>query len=181
MKHRAFSLIELVIVVALIGIIAAIAAPRYGQAATRYRVKLAAGRVAEELRFASEQARALESRVVANVDTVAEQLSVSPADGARAGEVLSRLDLSRAPYEANILTSLRGVTPGSPAFDARGLADADAEVAIMAGTLYAVVRVQQGSGVVAVSEISIWGGGGGAKFEAGDVGVIDGAVFEVVP
>jgi len=181
LNRPAFSLIELVIVVALIGIVAAIAAPRYGQAATRYRVKLAAERVAEELRFASEQARAAEAKVTAEIDILTERVTVTLSEGVRAGEVLSETDLGRAPYEADIYTSLRGLSPGSPAFDTRGLADANTEVAVMAGDLYAVVRVEAGSGIVRISEISIWGAPDDVKFVDGTAGTIDDAVFEVVP
>ncbi len=159
MHPRAFSLIELVIVVAIIAVIAAVAAPRYGMAATRYRADLAARRIAEELRFASELARAQECEVTANADMVAESLNVTFVSGPLAGEVRSKFALDSSPYDSDLYLAQRAAALGSPVFDAQGLATEDAYIAVMAGRYYAVVAVQAGQSTVEISELRLWGGG----------------------
>jgi type IV fimbrial biogenesis protein FimT len=57
-RNNGLCLIEVVLVVAIVAIFAAIAAPRYGRAVGRYRLDLAARRVAADLRLAQSSARA---------------------------------------------------------------------------------------------------------------------------
>jgi type II secretion system protein H len=52
-----FSLLELVLVVAIISVMAAIATPRFGAAHARYRVDLAARRIAADIAYAQMVAR----------------------------------------------------------------------------------------------------------------------------
>lgn len=56
--RRGFTLVELVIVLAVISLIAGMAVPRYASASARYRVKAAARRVAADLEMARRLARA---------------------------------------------------------------------------------------------------------------------------
>lgn len=55
--HRGFSLLELVMVLTIIAILAAIATPRYASAMARYRADLAARRIAADLLLAQRIAR----------------------------------------------------------------------------------------------------------------------------
>ena len=56
--RRAFSLVELGLVLAIMATMAAIAAPRYANAISRYRVDLAARRIVADLDSAQAQAKA---------------------------------------------------------------------------------------------------------------------------
>ena len=56
---RAFSLIELVMVIGIMAIVAAIATPRYAQSVARYRVQTGARRMVQDLAMARERARSL--------------------------------------------------------------------------------------------------------------------------
>lgn len=53
----AFSMIELVLVIAIVAILAAITAPRYAKAGARYRIDAAAKRVVRDLAMARQRAR----------------------------------------------------------------------------------------------------------------------------
>jgi prepilin-type N-terminal cleavage/methylation domain-containing protein len=56
-RQRAFTLIELVLVVATVAVLAAIGIPRYAQSMNRYRVDMAARRVVADLGLARSSAR----------------------------------------------------------------------------------------------------------------------------
>ena len=53
----AFSLVELIMVLTIIGVVASIALPRFGSSLARYRVEAAAQRVIADMAFAQERAR----------------------------------------------------------------------------------------------------------------------------
>lgn len=55
--NSGFSLLEIVLVVAIIAVMATIAAPRFGMAQTRYRADLAAQRIAADLAYLQTLAR----------------------------------------------------------------------------------------------------------------------------
>ena len=58
-QHRpAFTLVELVVCLAILAIVAAIAAPRYGASIARYRAELAAKRIVADLELIRSRARA---------------------------------------------------------------------------------------------------------------------------
>ena len=60
-SRAAFTLIEMVIVVLIMGIMAAVAAPRFSDSLCRFRAEAAARRIAADLTLASQQAEAGEA------------------------------------------------------------------------------------------------------------------------
>ena len=59
--RRGFTLLELVLVVAILGVVAAIAAPRYGNAIQNYRANAAAQRLRADLEYARARAKSTSS------------------------------------------------------------------------------------------------------------------------
>lgn len=57
-RCRAFSLVELTVVLVLIGVLAALAAPRFANASSHRRAESAADRIIADFRYAQERARA---------------------------------------------------------------------------------------------------------------------------
>lgn len=100
--RRAFSLAELLVIVIIIGIIAAIAVPRFGKAIGRFRVDGAAQRVALDLSLARNNAvdNSTSQTVTFNLSNHSYQLvGMSSPDNPAAAYIIQ---LSNEPYRAMI-------------------------------------------------------------------------------
>jgi prepilin-type N-terminal cleavage/methylation domain-containing protein len=123
-----FSLVELVLVLSIMAVLAAIAMPRIGQSAARLRLENSAARVAADL----EHARALAAASSRPV-----QLEFNPGSGAYAvfsgGQRLSRVSLAQAPFGA-VIERVSGDEPNSVVFDGRGRTGASTTIRLRSGS-----------------------------------------------
>ncbi|MFO0835035.1 MAG: prepilin-type N-terminal cleavage/methylation domain-containing protein [Phycisphaerales bacterium] len=104
-KRRAavgFSLVEVVLVLSIIAIIAAIAMPRYARAAAGYRAEAAARAVAEQLRLVRARAMASSRAWTVTIRPTLATISATPT--ATSGDTSDDLDLviSTEPWRASI-------------------------------------------------------------------------------
>jgi prepilin-type N-terminal cleavage/methylation domain-containing protein len=76
LRSSAFSLFELVLVLAIISIMAGIAAPRYARSLARYRADMAARRIAADITLAQARARNTSGSQTITFDTAAMQYSI---------------------------------------------------------------------------------------------------------
>lgn len=142
-----FSLIELVLVVAIMAIFAAIAAPRYGRASGRYRLDLAARRVAADLRMAQSVAKAASTSctVIFTTGTDQYQLVGVPAPDGQAGDYT--VHLSDEPYKADLLEANFNNT-AQVVFNGWGLPAHGGAVTLAAGSQQKTVTVDATTGQV---------------------------------
>jgi prepilin-type N-terminal cleavage/methylation domain-containing protein len=100
-----FSLVEVVLVTAIIAVCAAIAIPRYGSAAGRYRADLAARRVAADLRQAQSRARMISAActIAFTPSTSKYQIVNAPSFDGAGGTYT--VDLTVPPYQARIVSA----------------------------------------------------------------------------
>ena len=105
----AFSLVELVLVTTIIGIIAAVAVPRYANSLTRYRAEAAARRVVADLELAAAQARTTSTLLSVVFDAGADRYQIPGLDhflgGSPQGFTIYTVPLSEAPYHAKLLSA----------------------------------------------------------------------------
>lgn len=149
-RTAAFSLVELVLVMAIVGITAAIAAPRYARSIAAYSAQAAADRLRADLETARERAKAASSSysVLFPVGQSAYDIypTAAPADLSRRSTV--RLDAD--PYRASI-TSVNFEGFNVLTFSGFGLPDHGGAVAVTRGVATYTLTVQSGTGAISVA------------------------------
>lgn len=130
----AFTLIELVLVIVSVAVLSAIAVPRYAAALSRYRVDLAAKRVAADLMLARSQARLSSTRQPVDFSAPSNGYTLtgmaSPDGGA--GGYIVRLD--QEPYKAAVgAVSFGDAAATAVWFDRYGMPDQGGTVVVSSG------------------------------------------------
>ena len=149
-RLAAFTLIELVLVIATIAVLSAIAVPRYADALARYRTDLAAKRVAADLLLARANARTTGTVQVVNFAADGYTLTGMPAPDGGAGDYAVRL--SDEPYGATLGTVAFGDPPAtSVTFDRYGTPNASGGVVVKAGRHQKTVSVDVVSGKAVIN------------------------------
>ncbi len=148
-SYRGFSLLEVLLVLAIMGIAAAVAVPRYSRAGARYRADLAARRVAADLRLAQSQAKAASSARTVAFSVATEQyqlIGISSPDGVLGDYTVS---LSAEPYEAD-LTSANFNGSSQVIFNGWGLPNNGGTVVISVGGQQRTVTVDRVTGKMSI-------------------------------
>ncbi len=127
-----FSLIELVMVMTIISILAAIAVPRYASALSRYRADAAARRIVTDLAYARELARTSSASVAVEVLKVSETLNILGAASIDQPGQGYQTVLSREPYFADVFSADFG-TDHKVVFNGYGDADTGGTVVVRVG------------------------------------------------
>lgn len=149
MTARGFSILELVIVLSIVGIMAAIAVPRYGRAVDRSRVEQAAARVAHDLRQASDRARAMSAPYHAVFSTTKDYYRLAEGVYTKTG-LLDRQSvvlLSQDPYLTRIIKVGFGAGDNvGVTFDGYGRPDNAGLIYLRAGNHYRLVTLDASGG-----------------------------------
>jgi prepilin-type N-terminal cleavage/methylation domain-containing protein len=142
--RRAFSLIELVVVILIVAIFTAIAAPRFTESAARSRVTAAADRLGAEIMLTRERARAASAPRVLRVARGSGDLALLDADG----KILSTTTIGLEPYLATVV---RTDLPASKvAFTAYALPLSSGRIMLRSAGQLAIVSIAS-DGTVSVS------------------------------
>ena len=147
--RQGFSLLELVIVVAIMSIVAAIAAPRYGQAAARYRIDVAARRITQDLALASRQARNAGSPRTVAFNAAGTQYTISNLVGLDRAAQSYQVDLQAEPYCSRVDRADFG-GDGTVVFNGFGQADSGGQVVLKSGSFTRTITLDAASGKASV-------------------------------
>ncbi|MGD8453716.1 MAG: prepilin-type N-terminal cleavage/methylation domain-containing protein [Phycisphaerae bacterium] len=149
-KLRGFTLVELVFVLAILAIVAAIAVPRFANAATRQRVEVAAARVLHDLELAQRHARLTSAAVTVTFTAATDSYALNELDDLDHPGQVYTVKLGESPYEV----SLHNVTFGGSTtltFDGYGVPSSDGTLMLGAGPYRATISFTDGVGTTEVS------------------------------
>ncbi|GAB4187605.1 MAG: hypothetical protein Kow00105_02270 [Phycisphaeraceae bacterium] len=118
---RAFSLIELVLVMTIISVLAAIAVPRYANALSRYRADAAARRAIADLDYARRYAMNASQSVEVQINSSQDSIQIVGVQSLDDPAKPWLTDLSAEPYHADIVIS--SFPMGKVTFDGYGIPD----------------------------------------------------------
>jgi type II secretory pathway pseudopilin PulG len=127
------SLAELLIVLAIIGTLAGLAAPRYAASAQRRRFQSAALRIQADVAQARESARATSSTRTLRFSTAANSYELLESNALRGGSP-GAVRLDEAPYQATLTYADFGGGPDL-VFDGYGRITTSGEVRLRVGTM----------------------------------------------
>jgi prepilin-type N-terminal cleavage/methylation domain-containing protein len=148
-SRRAFSLLELIVVLAIVAILGAIAAPRYASAVQRYRLEMAAKRVAADITLARSLARAKGSTATISFATSSSTYAIAGISSTdRAGEAFG-VDLGREPFGVTI-QSVDFAGTNTLTIKGFGVPTSGGTVRLTRGSLSTVVVVSSGTGEVSI-------------------------------
>ncbi|MDB5326343.1 MAG: hypothetical protein JWM57_1912 [Phycisphaerales bacterium] len=146
---RAFSLVELVLMLAIISITAAIGAPRYANSIALYRSQMAAQRIAADLNLARSRARS-SSLGQSITFSVASNTYTLPGVTGLSGTASSySVKLSADPYAGTLLTADFSGS-ATLTFDRYGQPSAAGTVTVKSGSFTQTVALDGITGLAAV-------------------------------
>ena len=145
---RAFSLVELVLVIAITAMVTAIAAPRYANSVARYRADSAARRVAADLALAQNNAStAGRVQPMVFISRSYQMPGMAHLDGKSYGDYT--VDLGADPYKVTRVAAEFG-GDATVKFDLYGNPDTGGSVVVEVGDFRRVVVLSPDSGRVTI-------------------------------
>jgi prepilin-type N-terminal cleavage/methylation domain-containing protein len=146
LSRRAYTLIELVLVLGIMVVIAAMAAPRFGDSIARQRADGAASRIVSDLNYARALARMTSASVTVTFDPTRDKYTIpTAADPLCNTPAPYVIDLGASPYRVNMLGGAAAPAGGampntgsgnstfSITFDGFGEASATGWIVVQAG------------------------------------------------
>jgi prepilin-type N-terminal cleavage/methylation domain-containing protein len=150
-RHRAFSLLELTIVLAIAVITAGIAIPRYSSSLSRYRVDIAARRMAADIALAQTKARATGQfrnvifSAAGNGYALPEEAALEPSSSR------FRVSLAAEPFVVNLDSATLSDGGNTLTFDGFGQAAQGLTARLSAGGHTRTITVDQLTGGISVA------------------------------
>lgn len=144
LRTRAFSLVELVVVVLIVAVLTAIAVPRFTESAARARVTAAAERLGAEIVMTGERARAASAMHGLGVTRNSGKITIVGPDK----NVIATRDLGVEPYLATVVRT--DLAAGEVQFSGYALPNTSGRIMLRSAGYLAIVSIAS-DGVVSVS------------------------------
>lgn len=147
--RRGYSLFELVVVLALVALVAALAVPRYVSSVARYRAEAAARRIVADLALARAKAKAASATQVVTFNPATGSYSVTGVRDLDLKAGVYTVSLSRSPYNVSIDYADFGGVPQAK-FNMYGSAPFGGKVVVRAGDYACTVALNADDGLAKV-------------------------------
>ena len=143
--RRAFTLVEVVIVVGIIAILSAIAIPHYAGIIQRYRADAAARRIINDLAMVQSRANTTSTSQTIVFSTAASQYSVTGMADPTGSTTTYTVRLQDAPYNSRLVSANFG-GDSQLSFDGYGVPNRGGTLVLRAGDVERTVAVDATSG-----------------------------------
>ena len=144
-RRRGFSLLELVLVLAIMATLAAVAIPRYSGSIARYRADVTARRIVADLALARARACSASKTVTAKFDISAGELWLSGIKGLNRPSSTYVVKLGEAPYRARLISADFAGRP-EVNFNIYGMPDSAGQVVIAVGGSKRIIVLDAATG-----------------------------------
>lgn len=153
--HRAsgFTLIDMVMVLSILGVVTAIAVPRFGSGMSRYQLDAAARRVVADLEWARAEAMAQSTTIEVQFEFQTHRYVLKGVESINRDSVDNAVALSEEPYNAQIISAFGkniGDATHSMFFDMYGKADQTGTIEVKVGGDSLFIDVDSETGKVAL-------------------------------
>jgi prepilin-type N-terminal cleavage/methylation domain-containing protein len=146
---RGFSLLELLLVLAIMTTLAAIAAPRYQRSLSRYRADLAARRIVQDLELAQAAAKATSAARTVRIRQGEDDVQLFDTAGLDPHESTYRTKLFEPPYQADITASTFN-GDDYLIFDGWGIPDSGGTAVLAVGSEIRTITVDANTGEASI-------------------------------
>ncbi len=146
MSRGGFSILELVLILAIIAVVAAIAAPRYASSLANYRCEAAAQRIIRDLGVARAEARSGSTNITVTFDAANNKYAIAGVASLESSALTAGLTLSDAPYYAQLLNASFGLDE-IVTFDGYGVPDTGGTVVVGVGGVTRTIGLDTQTGL----------------------------------
>jgi prepilin-type N-terminal cleavage/methylation domain-containing protein len=145
-----FSLIELVLVMAIISIVAAIALPRYSNGIQNYRALVSAKRVAADLQMAQTRARMTSASRTVTFTLASSSYQIAGESDLKTSASTYTVSLVESPYRARLTSVDFGGGSASITFNSFGMPSGSGTITLSAGNVTKKVVLSAYTGAVTI-------------------------------
>ena len=150
--RRAFTIIEVLMVLFVLGVISTLAVPRYGNFVAQHRAESAARRIAADIALARRHARLTSTSQTIQFDTSTNSYVVSGMSSLDNPAGFYTVALADEPYNASIASiSLDSNDNGTITFDGYGVADTGGSIVITVGVYSRTIQIDAATGRTTIS------------------------------
>lgn len=149
-RRAGFTLVEMTMVLAIIGVMVAMAAPRWGRAVAHYQADAAARRVCADLAWAQARARVTSSSLTVHFNLPSNQYQFVGIADPDHPSIAYTVNLDAFPYRSTIASAAALDASGNITFDGYGNPATSGTIVLQSGDYQRAVSISANSGAISL-------------------------------